>query len=79
VALVYGVLKSLLWWLLVILSLPLVVLTLGLFLIVINAALLWLTDKLISGFEIQGFGSTLLASVLISVLDLLLRLALPGV
>ena len=79
VAIVYGVLKFFLHWLLVLLSLPFIILTLGLFLIVINAFLLWLTDKLIEGFHIQGFLSTLLASVLISILDLLLRWVLPWV
>ena len=79
VALVYGVLKFLLWWVLVLFSLPLVFITLGLFLVVINAFLLWLTDKLIDGFEIRGFGTTIIASVLISILDVILRFVLPGV
>lgn len=79
VAVVYGVLKFALWWVLVLLSLPFVVVTLGLFLLVINAFLLWLTNKLVAGFEIRGFGSTLIASVLISLLDMLLRWVLPGI
>ncbi|MCC7263716.1 MAG: phage holin family protein, partial [Candidatus Latescibacteria bacterium] len=41
VAVVYGVLKFLLYWLLVLLALPFVILTLGLFLLVLNAVLLW--------------------------------------
>ena len=73
VALVYGVLKFLLFYLLVFVTAPLVILTLGLFLFVINAFLLWLTDKLVEGFHFDGFGYTLLASVVITVLDILLR------
>lgn len=79
VALVYGLLKLLLTKVLVILSLPFIILTLGLFYILINAFLLWLTDKLIDGFEIKGFFSTIIASILISVIDILLRWVVPGV
>jgi putative membrane protein len=79
VALLYGALKFVLWWALVFLSLPLVIISLGLFLVIINAFLLWLTDKLIDGFEVRGFGTTIVASVLISVLDVVLRLVLPGI
>ena len=79
VAAVYGVLKTLLYWILVFLSLPFIFVTLGLFLIVINAFLLWLTDKLIEGFRIDSFGQTVIASLVISVFDLLLRWILPGV
>jgi putative membrane protein len=78
VALVYGVLKTLLYWVLVILSLPFIIVTLGLFLVVINAFLLWITDKLIAGFKIDGCLTTIIASVLISLFDLLLRWVLPG-
>jgi putative membrane protein len=65
VALVYGVLKLFLGKLLVILSLPFMVVTLGLFYFVINAFLLWLTDKLIDGFEIKGFLNAIVAALLI--------------
>ena len=54
VAFVYGILKLLLTQILVFLSLPLIFLTFGLFYFVINAFLLWLTDKLISEFEVNG-------------------------
>ena len=77
VAIVYGVLKFFLYWILFIVSLPLIFITLGLFLIVINAFLLWVTDKLIDGFQIDGLFSTVIASVLISVLDIVLRWILP--
>lgn len=79
VAVIYGILKFFLHWLLVLVSLPFIVITLGLFLIVINAFLLWLTDKLIDGFEIDSIFSTIVASVLISILDIVLRWILPWV
>lgn len=73
VAAVYGLLKFFLFWLLVILSFPIVVLTLGLFLFVINAFLLWLTDKVVDGFQIDGFGWALLGSLVVTFIDLVLR------
>jgi putative membrane protein len=77
VALVYGIVNFLFYWLLVILALPFVIGTLGLFLVLINAFLLWVTNKLIDGFEVRGFFTTVIASVLISVLNFVLRLILP--
>ncbi len=79
VAVVYGLLKFFFYKILVFMSLPFVIITLGLFLVVINAGLLWTTDKLIDGFEIDGLVSTLVASVGISVLDVLFRWVLPWV
>ena len=67
VAIVYGVLSWLLKTVLVVLSIPFIVLTLGLFLLVINAFLLWLTDKLLDGVEIQGKFPLMLTTVLITV------------
>lgn len=59
---------------LVIFTLPITVVTLGLFLFVINAITLMLTQALIgSSFVIQGFGTAILAAIVISLLNLLLN------
>ncbi|GAB3057073.1 phage holin family protein [Virgibacillus ainsalahensis] len=59
---------------LVILTLPITVLTLGFFLIVINAITLMLTQGLMgSSFVIDGFGTALIASIVISIINLLLN------
>ena len=79
VAFVYGILKLLLTQILVFLSLPLIFLTFGLFYFVINAFLLWLTDKLISEFEVKGLFNTLVAAFLISLIDALLHWIVPFV
>ena len=79
VALIYGVLKVLLTKILVLVSFPLMVITLGLFYLVINAFLLWIADKLIEGFEIKGFVNTLIAAFLISVIDAVLHWVIPFV
>ena len=73
VAVVYGILKFLFYWILVFFSLPFILLTLGLCLVVINAFLLWVTDVLIEDFEIDGCLTTIVASVVISLFDLVFR------
>jgi putative membrane protein len=56
----------------VLLTLPLNILTLGLFTLVINAWILMLADKLIDGFEMDGFGWAVLFGLVITVLNGLL-------
>jgi putative membrane protein len=75
VAIVYSIISFILGWFLVLISLPFMLITFGLFKLVINAFLLWITDKLVPGFKIDGFGSTLIAAILITVIDNLLRMA----
>ncbi len=59
------------------LSLPLIVLTLGLFLLVVNAALLAITAGLSSHLDVDGFGSAVLGGLLIAVFSWLGELVLP--
>jgi putative membrane protein len=72
VALVYSVINLLTGWILVFLTLPVIIITFGLFKFVINAFLLWITDKLIEDFEIDSLGSTLIAAFLITIIDSML-------
>lgn len=59
---------------LVILTLPITILSLGLFLFVINAITLMITQGVMgSSFVINGFGTALIASVVISIINLLLN------
>ncbi|HEX5067131.1 MAG TPA: phage holin family protein, partial [Myxococcota bacterium] len=55
--------------LMVVLTFPLTVITFGLFLLVINALMLWLVAKLVPGVRIQGFGPALLGSLFLTVLN----------
>ncbi len=73
VALVYSLINYLIGWLLLLITLPAVIITFGLFKFVINAFLLWLTDKLVDDFKIEGFGTTLIAAFLIAFIDSILR------
>lgn len=67
VAGVYALLSWALKGFLVFLSLPAIVVTFGLFLLVLNGLLLWLTDKLIDSFEIKNKAALAMATVAISV------------
>lgn len=71
-ALVLGILNSLVKPILVALALPFVVFTFGLFLLLINAGLLILTAKLVPGFHVDGFWSAMGASLIVSLLSMLL-------
>jgi len=73
VALVYGLLTYFLFWLLALIAFIPMLLTFGLFGLVINAFLLWLTDKLIEDFEIDSLRMTLLMAVLLTVGKVVLR------
>lgn len=71
-ALVLGILNTLVKPLLQLISLPIVVLTFGLFLLAINAFLLRLTAWLVTGFKVDGFWPAVGASVVISVVSFFL-------
>lgn len=66
VAIVLGLINLFIKPLLVILTLPVTLITFGLFLLVINALLILLSSELVSGFHVDGFWWALLFSVLLS-------------
>lgn len=65
-ALLLGVVNALVRPILIVLTLPFTILTLGLFLLVINAAMLSLVAALLDAFTVHGFGSALLGSMIVS-------------
>jgi putative membrane protein len=73
VALILGIVSALVKPVLTILSLPVVILTLGLFLLVINAAMLlltgWLADQLGIGFEVTGFWPAVGGAIIITIVE----------
>ncbi len=71
-ALLLGFANAVLRPLLVILTLPLTLVTLGFFLLVINALMLLLVAKLVDGFKVDGFWTAFWASLFISLLSLVL-------
>jgi putative membrane protein len=72
VAVVLGLINALLRPLLVLLTLPVTLLTLGLFIFVINALLFQLAGSLVDGFQVGGFWSALIGSIGYSVISWLL-------
>lgn len=72
VALVFGLLNALLKPILLFFSIPLLILTLGLFALVVNAVLLLITSSLLDGFDVSGFWTAVLGSLVISVVTMLL-------
>jgi putative membrane protein len=69
-ALVLGLVNAIVRPVLVLLTLPVTILTLGLFLFVINALLFWFVGEVVQGFQVAGFVAGLIGSVLYSLITL---------
>ena len=73
-SLIISILNVIVKPILVILTLPVTILSLGLFLFVINAVTLYLTQAIMGdSFSIDGFGTAVLAAIIISILNLLIQ------
>lgn len=72
-ALVLGFVNAVVRPLMVFLTLPFTILTFGLFLLVINALMLWLVAALVPGIRIQGFGPAFLGSLVLTLLNLVVE------
>ncbi|HYD62963.1 MAG TPA: phage holin family protein [Noviherbaspirillum sp.] len=68
-ALVLGLVNVLIRPVLVLLTLPVTVLTLGLFIFVINGLLFWLVANFVGGFQVAGFWSAMIAAILYSLIS----------
>jgi putative membrane protein len=71
-ALVLGLVNAIIRPVLVVLTLPVTIITLGLFIFVINALLFWFVGSILDGFHVQGFGGALIGSILFSIVSWLL-------
>ena len=69
-ALVLGIANGVIRPVLVFLTLPFTIITLGLFLFVVNAVMLMIAAAVVDGFKVRGFGPALMGSVLLSLLNL---------
>ena len=79
VSLVLGILNAFIRPVLMLLALPLLIFTLGLFMLVINALLLYLVSFLLGNyFQIDSFGAAFLGALIISVVSLLLNFLTGG-
>jgi putative membrane protein len=68
-ALVLGVVNAIVRPIAFVLTLPLTVVTLGLFLFVLNAAMIGLVARLITGFRVDGFWTAVLAAIIVGVIS----------
>lgn len=64
VALVFGLFNAVLRPVLIFLTLPITILTLGLFTLVINALLFWFTSAIVKGFYVDGFGAAFFGALI---------------
>jgi putative membrane protein len=72
-ALALGLLNAFVRPVMVLLSLPLVIFTLGLFMLVINALLLWSVGSILRDFHVEGFWSAFFGSLIISITSMMLN------
>ncbi len=72
-AVVWGILSVLVRPILILLTLPINIVTLGLFVLVINALLLLLMNRIVPGFHVSGFGVAFLAALALALINLVLH------
>ncbi len=81
VAALFGIINAVLKPILKVLTCPFVALTLGIFILVINAFLLWMTGELAAGFGIDftvtSFGAAFFGGLIVSIVSILLNVVLP--
>jgi putative membrane protein len=77
-AFIIGLLNTVLRPVLVVLTLPVTVVTLGLFLFVINALMFWAAAGVLDGFHVRGFVAALIGSLIYSLIGLVIESALES-
>ncbi len=68
-ALVLGIINAIVRPILIFLTLPITLVTLGLFIFVLNAFCLWLTSRLVPGFDVEGAVAALLGALVVSIVS----------
>lgn len=77
-SLLLGIVNAFVRPILLLLSLPLVLFSMGLFILVINALMLWFVGGLVPGFQVPGFGSAFFGALIISIVSWLLSAFFRG-
>lgn len=67
--LLLGIVNAVIRPLIIVLTLPVTIVTLGLFILVINAAMIGLVAKMLNGFAVGGFGGAVLTSIIVSIVS----------
>lgn len=76
-AVVLGIINAVLKPILLILTLPINILTLGLFTFILNAALILLAAKIVPGFHVDGFISAIILSIVLAIINFFLHSLSP--
>lgn len=76
-ALVIGLVNATLGFLLKVVSFPFIILTLGLFWFIINAAMLMLASAFVRGFTVRGFWPAFWGAIVLALINMLFRMLLP--
>lgn len=71
-SLVLGVVNAVIRPVIILLTLPINVLTLGLFTLVINGLMLWLTSAVVKGFDLTSFGAAVISALVLSVISFII-------
>lgn len=71
VALIYGLILAIIRPLIIILTLPINIITFGLFTLIINAFLFWLTSTIVKGFNVEGVWMAFLGALIMSVVSMI--------
>lgn len=77
--LAFGIINVLIKPVVTVLSLPAIVMTLGLFIFVVNALMLWLTSVVVPGFDTIGFWHTVGAAVVVGIVNFVLHAFLQDI
>ena len=76
-ALALGLINTLIRPVLILLTMPVTVLSLGLFILIINGLLFWLAGSVLRGFEVSGFWVAVMGATLYSIISYVLSLLIP--
>lgn len=72
-AILLGIMNAVIKPILIILTLPITILTLGLFALAINGFILWFVGRMLSGFEVTGAMTAILGAIVISIFSIVLN------
>lgn len=77
-ALVLGIINAIIRPVLLLLSIPFILVTLGLFILVVNALLFWLAGRLVPGFDVHGFWNAFFGSIIVSITNWAMSTVIRG-
>ena len=77
-ALLLGIINAVIRPVLLLLSLPFILVTLGFFILVVNALMLWLVGKIVAGFHVDGFWTAFFGAIIISIVNWALSAVFKG-